>query len=130
MLTWAFLCQFNETNPPTCALGRSISVQKKYDTFRDNIIQNYGNVSNYLEETLFVNEEPFIIKKNDFPYNTTSNIDHYLLWINPKYNSYFTNKSVKKQLELFFENKYIFFKNNSNNMSIQSITHYHIFIKH
>ena len=127
MLTWNVLSQFNENNPPTYALGRTKEVEHKYTEFRQRIVDKYESVSHYLNETLFTNDEPFLIKKNDFPYNTTEDIQHYILWINPHNDDYFTNETVKNKLELFFKSKYIFFKNNSNNQSIKSIQHYHIF---
>tara|TARA_Y100000590_G_scaffold470766_1_gene669739 strand:- start:23403 stop:23801 length:399 start_codon:yes stop_codon:yes gene_type:complete len=129
MLTWSVLSQFNENNPPTHALGRTSEVELKYSKFRHKILSKYDSVSQYLNKTLFTNDEDFIIKKNDFPYNTTKDIHHYILWINPKNDAYFTNETIKYNLELFFKNKYIFFKNNRDNMSIEAIKHYHIFLK-
>ena len=129
MLSWRFLRQFNENNPPTISLGRKKEVEDKYSKFRENVKKKYGSTANYLEQTLFSKNEPFILKLNDFPYNTQSNIYHYLLWINPKYNSHFNNKNIKEKLDIFFGKNYIFFKNNTNNMSIKSIIHYHIFIR-
>ena len=129
MLTWSVLSQFNENSPPIHALGRTKEVERKYTEFRHRIVDKYESVSHYLIQTLFKNDESFLIKKNDFPYNTTEDIQHYLLWINPQKDAYFTNETIKNKLELFFKSKYIFFKNNNNNMSIQSIKHYHIFLR-
>ena len=129
MITWKVLSQFNENSPPILALGRTNEVEHKYTEFRQRIVGTYGSVSHYLNRTLFTNDEPFVINKNDFPYNTTEDIHHYILWINPHNDNYFTNETIKHKLELSFKSKYIFFKNNSNNQSIKSIQHYHIFLR-
>jgi hypothetical protein len=129
MLTWKVLSQFNENSPPILALGRTNEVEHKYTEFRQRIVGTYGSVSHYLNETLFTNDTPFVVNKNDFPYNTTEDIHHFILWINPHNDNYFTNETIKHKLELSFKSKYIFFKNNSNNQSIKSIQHYHIFLR-
>lgn len=128
MLTWNILSEFNENNPPKQSLGRSKYIEDKYSIFRNEIVNEYGSVSNYLNKTLFTNNEQFVLKQNDFPYNTSNNIKHYILWINPKYNLYIDDIILKEKLELFFKNKYVFFRNNSDNKSIPSIEHYHIFL--
>ena len=77
--------------------------------------------------------------ENTFPYYCEENIQHYLIWFNPKYNnllpdtlnsSKFDNlvrKEVNKNIE--YENQYIYFENYNELKSVRSIRHIHIFIK-
>jgi hypothetical protein len=123
MISWNYLSQFNEKNPPQETLYRKKEIQDKYETFRDSLDIP---IADYLHSTLFSdqNYRDYNLRLNDFPYNMEETISHYILWINP------TSKSlpVKSIIQSKFKN-FIYFMNVPKNRSVMEIPHYHIFTK-
>ena len=128
MISWNYLSQFNEKNPPQETLYRKKEVQDNYETFRGSLDIT---IADYLHSTLFGDQESleYNLRLNDFPYNTEDNITHYILWINPKSDKKNTLpvKSIIK-LKLKVKNV-VYFMNVPKNRSVMEIPHYHIFAK-
>jgi len=128
MISWNYLSQFNEKNPPQETLYRKKEIQDKYETFRASL---NVPISEYLHSTLFGNQDSrdYNFRLNDFPYHTEDTITHYILWINPisdQKNSLPVKSII--QLKLKVKNA-VYFMNVPKNRSIMKIPHYHIFAK-
>ena len=140
-LSWEELIQYNK-NPPRVALIRKPEIEEKYNIHKINISKSNLKVDDYISSKYFseINESKMCyFVENTFPYYCDENIQHYLIWFNPKYNnllpdtlnsSKFDNlvkKEVNKNIE--YENQYIYFENYNELKSVRSIRHIHIFIK-
>ena len=76
--SWNFLKQFNFNPPTDIILERTKKIQNEYDLYKKNPL----HILNLLQK-LFINNDLFVLIKNRFPYNISSNIEHYVLFINP-----------------------------------------------
>jgi hypothetical protein len=125
MITWNYLSQFNEMNPPQETLYRKKEIQDKYETFRDSLDIP---IADYLHSTLFSDQDSrdYHFRLNDFPYNTDETITHYILWINPTSKSLPVKSIIQSKVKV---KKYIYFMNIPKNRSVMEIPHYHIFAK-
>jgi len=123
MISWNYLSQFNEKNPPQETLYRKKEVQDKYETFRDSLDIP---MVDYLHSTLFQESRDYNFRLNDFPYNTDETIIHYILWINPKSKSLPVKSIIQLKLKV---KKFVYFMNVPKNRSVMEIPHYHIFTK-
>ena len=66
--------------------------------------------------------------KNQFPYDIKE-VNHYLLWVNPKYK--ISYETIYNYLQLLLKGKmYIYFENSEVNKSVDSIIHYHVLINY
>lgn len=126
--SWIFLKQFHK-NPPYQNILRKPEIEKEYLLHKKKLKEKNVNIENYLVEKLFKNNIKYVITCNEFPYNLEKNIDHKLLWINPKYNDLFDDNFINNIIELRMKGKlYIYFENIDSKKSIKSIKHFHIFI--
>ena len=121
MLSRTELCKYSIASPPTRMLGRSKEVQTKYDLFLEDCKNRVGFVE---EMKCMLQKGVYHFVQNDFPYHTTSNIEHWVCW-------YGRDTDPKKIVgELKKSNDIItYWKNHSYNMSIQEINHIHVFIQ-
>lgn len=140
-LSWKEVIQYNK-NPPRVALARKPEIDEKYETHKAHISKNNIKIDEYINSKYFSGDNENKIcyfVENSFPYNCDTNIQHYLIWFNPKFNnmlpetlnsSKFDNL-VKKEVNknIGFENQYIYFENINELKSVRSIRHIHIFIK-
>ena len=79
-----------------------------------------------LESYLFDKYEAYVIRRNQFPY-CFLNAEHYLLWINPKYEKFYSETRIRSIICSHFKNRLIkFWENPLELRSIRSIKHYHI----
>ena len=71
-----------------------------------------------------IQEGTYYFTLNDFPYHTSDDIEHWVCW-------YGKNKEPKEIIEDIEKknNVITYWKNHSNNMSIQEINHIHVFIQ-
>lgn len=143
-ITEEFLKNYSIENPPLISLYRDYHIQENYDNFRssDNFFIFIDNIKELLEEKVSV------LQLNDFPYYTTDNIKHYILWINNKKNPDKLDKLfIKNEINKYFninidakntqntqnikkrENIITYWVNTSQNTSIKDILHTHIFTK-
>ena len=98
------------------ALWRDINIQKKYNM--DKSKNNFSFFKKKIEYS--INTNGYSLTKNNYPYNITNNIQHFIIWTN------FTPLKIKNILDNKFNN-YIFFKNIEKNKTIKDLEHYHVF---
>lgn len=143
-ITEEFLKNYSIENPPLISLYRDYHIQENYDSFRssDKFFIFIDNIKELLEEKVSV------LQLNDFPYYTTDNIKHYILWINnKKYSNKLDKIFIKNEINKYFdtnidatntqnaqnikkrENIITYWVNTSHNSSIKDILHTHIFTK-
>lgn len=129
-MNWSLIKSFHK-NPPTIQLPRETKVIERYQRTM-KLIKKNKTIPEYLFDKYFSNGETIVFVKNDFPYFTTSNIIHCLLWINPSFKILDTcikeviNSKIPSSIKL---QEFIYFENHGNNKSIQEIRHFHVFIK-
>ena len=99
------------------ALWRDMNIQKKYNM--DKSKNNFSFFKKKIEYS--INTNGYLLNKNNYPYNITNNIKHFIIWTN------FTPLKIKNILDNKFNN-YIFFKNIEKNKTIKDLEHYHLFI--
>ena len=123
--SWDYLIQFNFNPPNTNQLKRSTKMQKEYDNYQKNPLNNL-----IFSRNLFYNNDILVFIKNRFPYNVADNIAHYILFINKKFKKKFTYINIYKIIKQKYihNNPFIVFENTPKNRSIKNITHYHVFI--
>ena len=121
MLTLAALTQYTMDSPPMTALPRSPEVQAKYDAF----IEKGNNRSEFVNSMKCrLKKKRYYFTRNDFPYHTDNHIEHWVCW----YEKETCPDEIVKEIE--GKNHIItYWKNHSQNMSIQEINHIHIFIQ-
>ena len=147
-ITEDFLKNYTIDYPPLIPLYRDYHIQEGYDKFRssDKFLIFIDNVKELLEEQVSV------LQLNDFPYYTTDNIKHYVLWINnkikknhpPNLEKTFIENEIKKSLDINIvdstdstdstiikkgETLITYWVNAPINSSIKHILHSHIFTK-
>ena len=136
-ITEEFLKNYSIHTPPLISLYRNYNIQENYDNFRssDKFYIFIDNIKELLEE------KGSVLQLNDFPYYTTDNIKHYILWINNKKNPNKLDKQfIKNEINKYFninidtqntkkENIITYWVNTSQNSSIKEILHAHIFTK-
>lgn len=121
MLTIAHLKQFSMESPPSEMLGRAPAVQEKYDSFMCKR-ENRGDFIATMKER--IDRGVYYFTQNDFPYNTTADIEHWVCWYDN------ANDPSKIICDIQKKNNVItYWKNHSANMSIQEINHIHVFIQ-
>ena len=69
-----------------------------------------------------ISDKGYTITENNYPYNVSDNILHYIIWCNK--NPY----EIQKILDKKYKN-YVFFRNMYKYKSVKRIEHYHIFIR-
>lgn len=104
-------------------LHRAPEVQKRYDTF----ICQSNNRAGFIDTMKCqLKKKDYHFVQNDFPYHTTSNIEHWVCWYRKETDpqAIVCELSEKKGIDII-----TFWKNHSQNMSIQEINHIHVFIQ-
>lgn len=112
---------------PLLPLKRDIKIQELYKS------QDSFKIYNFKQKILKNNNE-YVLILNDFPYNISDDILHYVLWIkndNDHDFKFIQNKIVKlsRKLQLMYNYEFVFSYNIKENKSIQDIVHWHVFIK-
>jgi hypothetical protein len=81
---------------------------------------------NYIKQLLKTND--YHLVPNDYPYDISSNIQHYVFWYK---NTYSLEDALTISLSHFHKtsNEIIIFVNDITNKSVLDINHYHIFVK-
>jgi hypothetical protein len=132
-------------NPPSDFFPRSKDVRTKYFLHKRFVKKNFGDINNYITKKYFSGRNTnikFKLDKNIFPYLIDKNIDHYILWFNPKYfdSEYpdfnYKQKQIVKFLKIVFPkrklilgNNVIYYENIVANRSVSGVRHIQIFIK-
>jgi hypothetical protein len=121
MLSAKQLRSYSMSYPPMEMLGRTPTIQKKYECHMSDEKKKNCFIES-IKSILACNKYHFV--PNDFPYNTSPGIEHWVCWYS---NSTEPDKFIHEIKEK--NNIISYWKNNSNNMSIQEINHIHIFIQ-
>jgi len=81
---------------------------------------------NHIKQILTTND--YYLIPNDYPYDTSSDITHYVFWYK---NAYSLEDALMISLSYFNKtsNDIIIFVNDITNKSVLDINHYHIFVK-
>ena len=132
-MDWNILSKyhFNYTKTNILLFRRTKLMQYKYDLYTQNTSDIYTDIYN----KYFYNNNLFILAKNNYPYNLSTNIVHYILWFNPliyrnKLHILLNKKYITTILNRYIKsNEYICFMNVPDNQSIKNIYHYQVFIK-
>ena len=139
LITWECLQNYNNSIPLPKDT-RTNEVCKSYHDFLRFLEKNHLDINKYIKNKLFTPSEnlDYIITQNKYPYNVTSDIKHYILWINPKKDIKYTQNDldniIKDYMNLLSSDKnqlsnYNFFKNHVKSRSINKILHYQVFYK-
>ena len=87
-----------------------------------------GSLEDYIKNLYTDVLEPYIFIQNRFAYNVATDIKHYLLWVNPKYN--IAGAHAERIIRERFPTQEIYFRLNPVQFrSIMGVTHYHVFIR-
>jgi len=121
------------SNMSMCNMDRTSDVQEKYVRTLQSRPSDFDFYT-----YIFNNNEAWVIKLNDFPYNVCDGIDHYILWIRDctmtllEYKVYIQN-IINNELNIFNtlneSNNLVWFINSPEFRSVKSIFHAHIFIR-
>lgn len=100
-MEWAELKDIILVQQDLAKLTRSVEQQTEYERFKRSLKQSWRSVLDHILSTKFglerrvdavsglayaypplsqVQEQKFILVRNDFPYYTALNVDHYVLW--------------------------------------------------
>ena len=102
-------------------------IQKEYDNYLIYLEKNNITIKEYIINHI-IKDNIMNFCKNQFPYDIKE-VNHYLLWINPKYK--ISYETIYNYLQLLLKGKmYIYFENSEVNKSVDSITHYHVLINY
>jgi len=113
---------------PICPPRRSLEVSQDYSFFRGRCQHLHLDSPNERIELKLgftsSSTKPFEISKNAFPYR---GYYHYVLWINPRYEKFYTLDRICMILKRAFTNstRWRVFKNLVANQSMPGIVHYH-----
>ncbi len=112
---------------PLLPLKRDIKIQELYKSYNSLKINNF-------KQKILKNSNEYMLILNDFPYNISENVLHYVLWIkNDKEHdfNFIQNKIVNlsRKIKLMYNYEFVFSYNIKENKSIQDIVHWHVFIK-
>ena len=135
---WQSLKKFHQKSPQPPIL-RNEEIEQQYVEYKkkhghlmiDNLLSRFNIKSNYFRCSSWFHLVPC-----DFPYNLSYGIDHWILWLNPKYKSYnYKHKDIDLIIRYYLDNycqlskyhEYIYFDNLLIHQSVKEIIHYHVF---
>ncbi|KAJ2551031.1 hypothetical protein EV175_003840 [Coemansia sp. RSA 1933] len=131
-------------------LGRSYSLQDKYEEYCDEINLKYGSMANYLThhvlidfvaETMVPEFNPqaplsastdFMFRANDFPYYFSDNVEHWVLWCKKQLHPGFKAPAAAVQAisdRFGSDVEWRYFVNPLKKQSVPQLSHAHVFIK-
>jgi len=120
MLTIHTIKQYTMKCPPMIGLEREHKIQEKYNTF--NAV---GGGKKFITDTqTILLNQLFHFTKNDFPYYTTKNIEHWVCWYGKDISVSEIINSIGKNCDIV-----TYWKNHTFNRSIAEINHIHVFIQ-
>ena len=132
---------------------RSNICYSNYLKFKNDLKVNNIELKDYLLEK-YLNDKPYNLVPNEFPYAVGENMAHYVLWVHPRYvnkltdieiiqiikqkmenphsqyssSSSTTSHKPESLVELNF-NEYMCFENDIRIKSVLDIPHYHVFFR-
>ncbi|KAJ2402592.1 hypothetical protein GGI23_000609 [Coemansia sp. RSA 2559] len=131
-------------------LGRSYSLQDKYEEYNAEKRLKYGSVANYLTrhvladfiaETMVPDFDPqaplaastdFMFRANDFPYYFSDNVEHWVLWCKKQLYPGFEAPAAAVQaiVDKFGSDvEWRYFVNPVKKQSVPQLSHAHVFVK-
>jgi hypothetical protein len=109
-------------HPPQ--IKRKHNMQRAYDDF---MYENDGDLTDYVLEYLLRGSD-YRIFKNSFPYDISSSVSQYVLWVHPDIDINMLN--VHKIIHSTFNGKeLVYFRNPISYRSVPGVSHVHIFVK-
>ncbi|KAJ1772056.1 hypothetical protein IW140_006588 [Coemansia sp. RSA 1813] len=131
-------------------LGRSYSLQDKYEEYRAETMLKYGSMANYLTthvladfvaETKVPEFDPqapltstdFMFRANDFPYYFSDNVEHWVLWCKKQLHPGFgaPEAAIRAIVDRFGSDvEWRYFVNPVKKQSVPQLSHAHVFVKY
>lgn len=106
---------------------RTKKIQEKYEKHKKFLKDNNLTTKEFICKKI-IKDNLFVITKNKFPYYI-KDIEHYLLWINPKYKNIISDETIYEYLTIKFDGSYFtYFENIEEIKSVCDVRHLHIFI--
>jgi hypothetical protein len=107
---------------------RDYETQQPYNILKNNTHSLNITMYEILLCALFTQCTPYTVKRNKFPYKNNHN-EHYVIWINPKYDRFYTWNRVNYIAKSLFANrKFLLFENTISLKSIPEILHFHLLL--
>ena len=110
---------------------RKLPDEEAYKTHKNICRSLKLNVDEHIRSLLFTRHTGAVITPNRFPYRLYGDYKHYLLWVNPRYEKFWTSARIHVMVTRFLRNKKLFllempFRNEEENQSINTIKHWHL----
>ena len=137
-IQWEFLKRLHKKSPQPPIL-RNEQIEQQYVEYKKkqgNLMIKKLLLRFNIQYDYFKCPSWFSLVPCDFPYNLSYGIDHWILWLNPKYKSCNYNyKDIDHIIRYYLDNycqlskyhEYIYFDNLVQNQSVKEIVHYHVF---
>ena len=134
-ISWNLLTPFSWDNPPDISFGRTKEICEKYTKHTIDLKSRNIDINKYLADKYFTNDCYYSIDNNTFPYNLCENIEHWIIWINPKYQHMV---KTKKNIGVIIANNFyygdtsklknvVYFENLECRRSIKCLPHIQVF---
>ena len=123
---------------------RSNICYSNYLKFKNDLKVNNIELKDYLLKK-YLNESPYNLVPNEFPYAVSENMAHYVLWVHPGYVNKLSDleiiQIIKNKMEnsttscnpegssVLNFNEYMCFENDIRIKSVLDIPHYHVFFR-
>ena len=144
-IPWNTISQFSFQRPPEIVLGRSAEMDQKYQDHAADLAEKGLTSLQYLSEKYFSGSNsgaPCTVALNTFPYDMEKGVQHFLVWVNPKYQGerrfriedfgyvrdWVLDKFCEGQEEML-DRRCVYFQNVERLRSIKAIPHLHVFIR-
>lgn len=144
-ISWKTISQFSFQRAPEIVLGRSAEMDEKYKTHAIDLAEKGLTSLEYLSEKYFSGANsgtPCTVALNSFPYDMEEGIQHFLVWVNPKYQGTqrfriedygyvrdWVLENFCQGQEEMLDLRCVYFQNIERLRSIKAIPHLHVFIR-
>ena len=143
-ITWKFLAQYvlKPTYPIShyFPVARSPQTQSRYQKYQANLRETGVSLSQHILDKYFSDDREHIITPNEFPYDTPSDVDHYILWIHPGHGGpggelqdnfpiTYINRLIDTYRQLHGYQDMLYFRNFITDQTIPGIPHFQIFFR-
>ena len=111
-------------------LRRSATVQAEYDAFKAEITANGTSLRDHIIEDVFsgsLDNKPWVLTKNAYPYDVEKNILHLILWHNTPDRDMTGLKTMIEKVLVGTD--YVWFANEEDLMSVPAFFHGQIFVR-
>lgn len=104
------------------SFDRKPEVQAAYD--QDILIKQ-----SRLWESLFNNDDQITMRRNEYPYNLTSNCDHYIIWSSYHIDQITAQQIAYNYLSVIKYKDFVVWKNPESKQSVENVCHYHLIVE-